>query len=295
MIYAGRRADETTGRFREAADRFLAVPREVEPARRQIADLGLDILLFADVGMDALTYTLAFSRMAPIQCAAWGHPDTSGSPAIDYFLSSERLEPPQADAHYTERLVRLPNLGTYYQRPQLTAPARLRGHFGLPADRHLYLCPQTLFKFHPDFDAVFAGILQQDPRGELVLLEGRVANWTARLKRRLAGALAENFSRVRFLPAQPNADFLQLLALANVVLDPFPFGGGNTSFEALAVGTPIVTWPGNYLRRPDHCGTLRQNGIDRLRGRFGRELRDPGGSSGRRSRLWRVDPPEDPI
>ena len=107
------------------------------------------MLVFAEVGMDAVTYTLAFSRMAPIQCATWGHPDTTGSPAIDYFISSELLETAEADAHYTERLVRLPNLGTYYERPRLVGPAAVAEFFGLPADRHLYLCPQTLFKFHP--------------------------------------------------------------------------------------------------------------------------------------------------
>ena len=234
--------------FCEAADHYVTVPRHVAEGRRQIAELGLDILVFADVGMDALTQTLAYSRMAPIQCVTWGHPDTTGSPAIDYFISSELLEIPEADSHYTERLVRLPNLGTYYQRPQRPETRRAREFFGLDPGRHVYLCPQTLFKLHPEFDAVLAGILQADPQGDVVLLEGRVANWTERLKRRLAATLGAAASRVRFLPAQPHGDFLELLASADVVLDPFPFGGGNTSYEALAVDTPVVTWPTPYLR-----------------------------------------------
>ena len=234
--------------FRQAADHYVTVPRHVAGARRQIASLGLDILFFADVGMDTLTQTLAYSRMAPIQCVTWGHPDTTGSPAIDYFISSELLETGEADSHYTERLVRLPNLGTYYQRPQRSEPALTREFFGLDPRRHVYLCPQTLFKFHPQFDAVLAGVLEADPQGDLVLLEGRVPNWTERLKHRLAGTLGEAAARVRFLPAQAHADFMELLALADVVLDPFPFGGGNSSYEALAVDSPVVTWPSPYLR-----------------------------------------------
>ena len=50
------------------------------------------------------------------------------------------------------------------------------------------------------------------------------------------------------MPAQPYEDFLALLAESDVVLDPWHFGGGNSSYEALAMGTPIVTLPGRFLR-----------------------------------------------
>ena len=248
VISAANPRQEGGDAFQQAADRFVRVPRQVATARRQIAELGLDILFFADVGMDALTQTLSYSRMAPIQCVTWGHPDTTGSPAIDYFVSSELLETPEAEGHYSERLARLPNLGTYYQRPSRPERSRPRETWGLALKSHVYLCPQTLFKFHPRFDEVLAAILRTDPHGELVLLEGRVANWTERLRRRLSGALGDAVSRVRFLPAQPHGDFMELLATADVILDPFPFGGGNTSYEALAVDTPVVTWPSPYLR-----------------------------------------------
>jgi protein O-GlcNAc transferase len=248
VISLGASADAMAQAFRAAADRFVQAPRQPAAARRIIAELGLDILVFADVGMDAVTQTLAYSRLAPIQCVTWGHPDTTGSPAIDYFVSSRLLEPDEADEHYSERLLRLPNLGVCYPRPALSGPPRSREFFGLDPARHVYLCPQTLFKFHPDFDPVLRGILDADPLGDVVVLEGRVPNWTARLQRRWAHTLPEAQRRVRFVSAQPNADFLHLLAQADVILDPFPFGGGNTTYEALAVGTPVVTWPGRFLR-----------------------------------------------
>jgi predicted O-linked N-acetylglucosamine transferase (SPINDLY family) len=210
--------------------------------------------------MDSLTQTLAYSRMAPIQCVTWGHPDTTGSPAMDYFVSSQLAEPDEADGHYSERLVRLPNLGVYYIRPALSGPARTREFFGLDPARHVYLCPQTLFKFHPDFDPVLRGILEADPQGDLVVMAGRVPNWTHRLRQRWARTLGESAARVRFVAAQPNADFLQLLAQADVVLDPFPFGGGNTTYEALAVGVPVVTWPGRFLRGRLALAMYRQLG-----------------------------------
>ena len=248
VLSVGKHNDEMAQAFAKAADKYVVVPREVSVARQLIAEQQLDILFFTDVGMDALTYTLAFSRMAPVQCTTWGHPVTTGSPMMDYFVSSELLEVPDAGNHYTEQLVRLKSMGTYYYRPQLTQPAKKRADLGLPTDRHLYVCPQTLFKFHPDFDAILAEILRRDRQGELILIEGRTANWTRLLKERFSRVMPDVVDRIRWLPALANQDFLQLLALADIVLDPIHFGGGNTSYEALAIGTPVLTLPGDYLR-----------------------------------------------
>jgi len=79
-----------------------------------------------------------------------------------------------------------------------------------------------------------------------VLLEGRVPNWTARLKRRFQRTLGADARRVRLLPAQPNAEFLRLLELADVMLDPFPYGGGNTSYEGLAVARRLSPGPARW-------------------------------------------------
>ena len=248
VLSVGRHQDPLAERFRRAADKYVEIPRDVSTARQLIAAEELDLLFFADVGMDALTYTLAFSRMAPVQAVTWGHPVTTGSPTMDFFLSGKELEESAGDSHYTERLVRLPNLATYYYRPQLATPEKNRADLGLSPDANLYICPQTLFKFHPAFDEQLGEILRRDPRGELALIEGRTANWTRLLRERFSRSMPDVTERIKFLPALPNDDFLQLLAMADVMLDPPQFGGGNTSYEALAVGTLIVTWPGELMR-----------------------------------------------
>lgn len=248
VLSVGTHQDPLAERFRRSADRFVVIPRDVAAARRLVADQQLDLLFFADVGMDALTYTLAFSRMAPVQIATWGHPVTTGSPTMDYFLSSALLETSDAASHYTEQLLTPPSLSTYFYRPQLAGPPKPRTYFELNSDSHLYLCPQTLFKFHPDFDAILAEVLRRDERGELAIIEGRTANWTRLLRARFERSMPDVAGRIRWLPALPNDDFLHLLATADVTLDPPHFGGGNTSYEAFAVGTPVVTLPGPYLR-----------------------------------------------
>jgi predicted O-linked N-acetylglucosamine transferase (SPINDLY family) len=252
IIMLGHPRDAMADEFRRAADRLVEPAGSLEAIRGQVAELALDVLVFTDVGMNATTYTLALSRLAGVQCVS--------NASMDYFISSELLETPQADAHYTERLVRLANLGTYYYRPRL-AGERTRESFGLDPSGHVYLCPQTLFKMHPEFDAILGGILRRDPAGELVLIEGRRPQWTALLRERFERTLGDVAGRIRFFPPLANADFLELNATADVLLDTIHFGGGNTSYEGLALGIPIVTLPGPYLRSRITQALYRKMGV----------------------------------
>lgn len=268
VIQGGRAQDWMVDRYRQAADQYVELPRVLSSAIELLRRLELDILVFADVGMDSLATTLAFSRFAPIQAATWGHPMTTGSAMIDYFLSSPDLETSQGPSHYSEKLLLLDSLGLNYGRPLLPQSGQLqnrsvwRGELNLPENGRLYGCPQTLFKFHPDFDQALAGILESDTTGLLVLIEGRVPRWTSELQRRFRRTLPEAGGRVRFLPPLPNADFLKLLTVCDVLLDPFPFGGGNTTLEGLAMHTPIVTLPSDFLSGRITFALLKRLGLE---------------------------------
>ncbi len=246
--FSGGKEDHLSKAINEAADEVVMLPKKLKPARQEIADHSLDILFYLDIGMDHLTYFLAFSRLAPVQCVTWGHPVTTGIPNMDYFISSDKSEPPGAENNYSERLILPDRLTTYYYRPELPEVFTPRKDFDLPEDYNLYVCPQTLFKFHPDFDDVLGTLLRQDTRGLLVLIEGKHKYWTKLLQDRFAIAFPDVFDRVRFLPMMPTKDFLSLLKMADVVLDTPYFGGGSTSLESFACGAPIVTWPGAFMR-----------------------------------------------
>ena len=223
------------------------LPKELKKARQEIASHSLDVLFYLDIGMDQLTYFLAFSRLAPVQCVTWGHPVTTGIPNVDYFISSEKAELPDAQNNYSEELVLPGNLTTYYYRPQLPDEPKSREYFGLGKEYNIYMCPQTLFKFHPDFDSVLGKLLRQDQSGLLVLIEGMHENWTRLLHDRFTNAFPDVIDRVKFLPRMPKNDYMSLLQIADVLLDTPYFGGGNTSLEAFACKIPLVTWPGEYL------------------------------------------------
>jgi len=230
-----------------SADEVVALPYELASARLKIAECMLDILFYLEIGMDPMTYFLAFSRLALVQCKR-GHPVTSGIPNVDYFLSPGYAEIPEADDHYSERLVRLKTYGYHYYRPIVSKQQRSREHFNLPKNNKLYVCPQSLFKFHPDYDEVFGEILRKDPRGLLVLVEGRQLHWGKMLLKRFERSFSDSIDRVRILPRMPHDDFLALCTIADAVLDTPIFSGGKSSLDCFALGIPIVTLPGQFMR-----------------------------------------------
>lgn len=263
-IFTSTSSDSITQAFQQVSDEFVHLPRSLTQATNTLSRLNLDVLVYADVGMDSLTSTLVYSRFAPVQAVTWGHPDTTGSPMIDFFLSSSDLETQANGEHYSEKLIAMNSLGFIYDRPERRQPKKSRADWGFSSDRRLYVCPQTLFKFHPEFDEALHGILSADAEGILVLIEGRTPEWTHRLRRRWKRTLRVDSDRIKFLPTLSREDFLDLLEVADVVLDPFHFGGGNSSLESLVVGTPVVTMPGPLLRSRITHAIYKQMGIDSL-------------------------------
>jgi len=160
-------ADDTRT-IASSVDRFHHVAGyPLHAIAHRVAAEELDILVYPELGMHADTFALAALRLAPVQVAGWGHPTTSGLDSIDAYLSCAEMEPDGAQDAYRERLVGLPGIGTRYRRPRGDS-AKGREELGLPATGTLYLCPQSLFKIHPDNDALFARVLSGDPQGRLV-------------------------------------------------------------------------------------------------------------------------------
>jgi predicted O-linked N-acetylglucosamine transferase (SPINDLY family) len=250
--------------IRAQADRSIDLPPDLGAAREALARERLDVLFYQDIGMEPFGYFLAFSRLAPVQCVSFGHPDTTGIPAMDYFVSNDRYEPDGAERHYSERLFLLHGLPTlaYYEPPERGDARCARADFGLADADHVYLCPQSLFKFHPDMDALLAAILRRDPAGKLVVIEGLVPHWTQLLRQRWEAAMPEVADRIRFLPRMAGERYVDLIEAADVMLDTLHFNGMNTSLEAFAAGTPVVTWPGEFQRGRHTQAMYRAMGIE---------------------------------
>jgi protein O-GlcNAc transferase len=261
--------DEAASAIDGAADRVVTLPEradrprgDLQGAREAIAQLELDILFFQDVGLEPLSYFLAFARLAPVQLTSFGHPDTTGIPNLDYFLSASLYELPGAQRDYSERLVEIGGVGTlaYYHRPPAPAQPAAREELSAGASERVYLCPQTLQKIQPAMDAIFQRIVELDANARIVLIEFE-AHQRKALEERFLRASRALSDRVRFIPMSPYPQFLARLAAADVLLDTVHFNGQNTTLEAFAVGTPVVTLPGDLQRARHGYGMYKAMGF----------------------------------
>jgi CRISPR-associated protein Csy1 len=258
--------DETSQALAARSSQSQRLPSDLHRAAQQLCADRLDLLLYPEIGLDAACEVLAALRLAPRQWVAWGHPVTTGLPTIDRFLSVAAMEPDDAARDYREELSRLPGIGTAYARPP-NAPADRAG-LGLPLDAPIYLLPHSPLKLHPDSDDLIAGILRRDGAACVVFVADELPALTLAHRRRLENRLTQLeiafATRLRWLPRLAIDDFRKLLASVDVVIDTLHFSGGNTSLDALAQNTPIVTVEGRHMRGRQTAAMLRMIDLPQL-------------------------------
>jgi len=247
--------DELTQSIREQVP-VKRLPNSVDDARKMIAADGLDLLIYTDIGMDVFTWCMAFTRLAKYQAVMGGHPVSTGLGHMDYFISSQLLHYDGWDEQYSEKPVLLRNLPVDYPMPD-TSQHHTREELKMPPDKNIYTVPMTIFKVHPDFDDLMAGILDRDPNGIIVMFKFGDTDLHKDLMRRFYAKYPDQAERVYFRDWLPGPQFLSFLRNSDVVLDTPYFGGGNTSFQSLAVGTPVVTMEPTSLRDATSAGLYR--------------------------------------
>ncbi len=267
-FHIGTDEDEETAFAKSRSAHYERGPKELRQWVDAITAQEPDILIYPEIGMDPTTVRLASQRLAPLQAASWGHPETSGLPTIDCYLSAEALEPAAAQEHYTERLVALPHLGCYFERLPFNATPVDPARFGIDPRVPVLICPGVPFKYAPQHDWVLAEIARRLGSCRLVFF----SHWTRTLTERLAGRLRAAFAArgvdyeryVTFVPWQTPAGFLGWLRAARVYLDTIGFSGFNTALHAVECSLPIVTREGRFLRGRLASGILKRMALDEL-------------------------------
>ena len=120
-----------------------------------------------------MTIKLGSLRLAPVQMTSWGHPNTSGLPTIDYYLSSDLMESENAEEYYSEKLVRLPNLGICHQPLPIRPKPVSKTDLGIKDSEIMFWCCQSLFKYLPQHDDVFPRIARNLDRAKFVFYQSK--------------------------------------------------------------------------------------------------------------------------
>jgi protein O-GlcNAc transferase len=266
-----RASDDETARARREVATFVDTPTTLADWAQAIVDARLDVLVYPEIGMHPLTGRLAAMRLAPVQAVAWGQPLTSGLPTMDLFISAKGLEPPAGAAHYSERLVALPNLGVCLQPLMADPVVPDFASLGLPADEPLLLCPGTPFKYTPQGDAALVAIaarLQAHGRGRLVFFLSHRPAMSARIEERMRKAFAKagvDYDRtIAWIPTLSRGRFFGLMQRSTAMLDTIGFSGFNTAVQGLECDLPVVAFEGDAMRGRLASGPLRHLGLDEL-------------------------------
>ena len=261
--------DRYTEEAKQAFVKFVQGPLTLDQWCETIQQERLHILIFPEFGMDPVTLQLGSLRLAPIQMTSWGHPETSGLPTIDYYLSSDLMEPENAQEYYTEKLIRLPNLSIHYTPLDIPAQTRSKADIGLQEDDIMFWCCQSLYKYLPQHDDVFPRIAKQLKNCKFVFIKykGDASERVTEVFFQRLNCAFEQFGLndqdyCIFLPQLTAKLFAGTTALADVFLDSIGWSGCNSSLEAITHNIPIVTLPGELMRGRHTLALLKMMGIE---------------------------------
>ena len=266
FVYSSGPVDESPARTEiiRGADAFCDVRHfdSVTTAQRIVRD-GIDILVdLSGYTLYAKSAALAL-RPAALQVSYLAYLQTSGSNWIDYVLLDRKVLLDEERCYWQERVAYLPD--TFYlcdDRRFETAKCYSRTGMGLPEDRFVFCCLSAPWKIDPETFACWMSILRQAPRSVLWLYDdtGRAAENL----RHAAVAAGVEASRLFFSPRLPQAEHLSRFPLADLFLDTFSCNAHTTCVEALSVGLPVLTVPGDTVVARVASSLLNAHGVSEL-------------------------------
>ena len=267
MFYLDDIVDTETEIAKSLSTSFIQGNLSIEEWVKIILAKHLDIILYPEIGMDRLTCQLASLRLAPKQLVTWGHPETTGLPNIDYFISAENFENSQSQENYSETLINLPHLGCFYTPYKGPIQEVVAEEFNLNPNHPILLCPGATFKYAPQFDCVLLEITKQVKNAQLIFFNFPDMPIDI-LKERLSILFARNGltleNHVFFQPKLVTEKFYGLMQIADVFIDTIGFSGFNTAIQAIQCNLPVVTYEGKFMRGRLASGILKRIGLNEL-------------------------------
>lgn len=253
--------DDVTKRLKRSADHWRdIVGLSDADCVAMIQRDGIDILIDLSGHSAKHRLPLFALRPAPVQASWLGYFGTTGLPAMDYCLMDDAAAPPGDERWFTEAIVRLP-YGRFCYAPPTYAPDPVDP----PSLRRGYVTFgsfNNIAKIGAGVVKLWAEVLHDAPGSRLLL------KWKSFGNERVRQNFASAFQAAGVAPERlelrgfsPHAEMLAQYSDIDVALDPLPFGGGLTSCEALWMGVPVVTLPGDRPASRQTVGFLDLVGL----------------------------------
>jgi protein O-GlcNAc transferase len=241
-------SDVIARRFRTVAHEWhdIAALSDEEVARKG-RDLGLDILIDLGGYGEGSRMSACAHRVAPVQIKWVGaQSQTTGLPDMDWMLTDRWETPPEVAHLYTERLLQMPDGYVCYSPPPYAPDVA-----PLPAIANGYVtfgCFNNLAKVTPRVIATWCSVLHRVANSHMVLKTHPFTDpATAERVRAAFAAHAIPPERLALRGPSGHRAFIGEYNGIDIVLDPFPYSGGLTTCEALWMGVPTVTVPGEIF------------------------------------------------
>lgn len=240
--------DPIARRFRAVAREWIDVDALDDIALAGCArDLGIDVLIDLGGYGDAARMAACAHRAAPVQVKWVGMQNhSSGLPEMDWFITDRWETPEELAATYSENLLYMPDGYICYSPPGYAPEVT-----PLPALANGYVtfgCFNNLAKVTPEVIAAWAAVLDRVAGSRLVLKTHQFSDRATGDRLRAAfAAHGIDTRRIELRGSSPHRAFMAEYGQIDIVLDPFPYSGGLTTCEALWMGVPTVTLPGELF------------------------------------------------
>jgi predicted O-linked N-acetylglucosamine transferase (SPINDLY family) len=234
-----------------------------EAAVEAVVQNRIDVLVNLNGYFGRARHHLFAARPAAVQVNYLGFPGTTGMPFIDYLIADEVVIPHEAHAHYTEKVVYLPDS---YQpndsQRQVAAIPCTRAEAGLPDDAFVFCCMNNVYKIMPLVFDVWMRLLHRVP-GSVLMLYSNTPETQDNLRHE-ASARGVERERLIFGPPLPNERHLARLRLCDLFLDTLPYNAHTTGSDALWAGLPVLTCMGQSFPSRVGASLLQAVGLPEL-------------------------------
>ena len=264
FIYLGSEIEDEITQiwYKQKVDLVRNFKEDVEVIAQQIREDEIDILVDLDSLTRNITCQIMALKPAPVQ-VTWLGFDASGLPTVDYFIADPYVLPENAQAHYTEKLWRLPDTYLAVDGFEIGIPTLCRDDLGIPDDAVIYLSSHGGYKRHPATIRLQMRIIKEVANSYLLIKGIGDENSVKQLFSQLAEEEGINPDRLKFLPRDLDEYTHRAnLQIADVALDTYPYNGATTTLEILWTGIPLVTRVGEQFAARNSYTFLRNVGVE---------------------------------